>query len=169
MSPPSHPRRFGFATALLFIVWLLLTASLAFDNLIVGLAVSALIAWLSAPQWQLLDSLKLSPKLPWFVLRYLLNFCWALILANVDMARRVLSPSLPINPAMVRVRTGLRSPFGQFLLANSITLTPGTLSIDIIGDELIVHWIDVGPGQDVDAATAAIAARFERDIKEFVE
>ena len=63
--------------------------------------------------------------------------------ANFDVARRVIAPSLPINPGIVTFKTKLKSDYAQMVLANSITLTPGTLSIDIIDDTFYVHWIDV--------------------------
>jgi multicomponent Na+:H+ antiporter subunit E len=97
------------------------------------------------------------------------HFFRALVVANFDVARRVVSPSLPIRPAVVEVRTGLRSALGRMLLANSITLTPGTLTIDVEGDRLLVHWIDCPPGTDLAQATNAIAAGFERHIKGFLK
>jgi hypothetical protein len=68
----------------------------------------------------------------------------------------------------VEVHTDLKSPLGKLLLANSITLTPGTLTVDIIGDRMWIHWIDITPGADLAHATRAIAEEFERLLKEFV-
>jgi multicomponent Na+:H+ antiporter subunit E len=85
------------------------------------------------------------------------------------MARRVLSPSLPIRPGMVEVFTRLQSPLGRLLLANSITLTPGTLSVDVLEDRIQVHWIDISPGADMLNATRAIVEQFERYLREFLE
>jgi multicomponent Na+:H+ antiporter subunit E len=93
----------------------------------------------------------------------------ALLRANIDMARRVLSPRLPINPALVEVQTQLKSPLGQLILANSITLTPGTLTVDVVGDHLQVHWVDSTYGVDLKHATHAIAESFERHLREFIE
>ena len=58
------------------------------------------------------------------------------------MARRVLSPSLPLSPEIVEVQTGLESSLGKLLLANSVTLTPGTLAVDVIDDRILVHWVE---------------------------
>jgi multicomponent Na+:H+ antiporter subunit E len=111
---------------------------------------------------------RLSFWAPVALLQYLVVFFIELVRANLDMARRVLSPSLPINPAVVEVRTGLQSSLGKLLLANSITLTPGTLSLDVQNDRLLVHWIDCPPGTDIDSATRAIAESFERHISGFL-
>ena len=58
---------------------------------------------------------------------------------------------------------------GRLFLANSITLTPGTLSIDIVGDRILVHWIDCPPGTDLVRATKAISESFERHISGFLK
>ncbi len=153
-------------SVLLFVLWLLLTGSLAASELFVGLIVSVSVAWLARRQLALLDDFKLTAAMPWYLLLYLLNFFYALIRANLDMARRVLSPELPINPAVVEVRTGLRSRLGRLVLANSITLTPGTLTVDVLEDRLRIHWVDSTPGTDLETATQAIAADFEKHLKE---
>lgn len=152
----------------IFAVWLLLTASLALPELVAGLLVASLVTLLSSSHLHLLDGVRLGPALPWHLLRFLVTFFAALVQANVDMARRVLSPRLPICPGMVEVRTQLESPLGRLLLANAITLTPGTLSVDIHGDTILVHWVDISPGTDIDRATSAIVHRFERHLREFL-
>ncbi len=162
-------RRFVIATVSLFIIWLLLVGTLSLSEIFVGLIVAAFTAWLSSEHLVFLDNLKLNWKTPFHVLRYLSVFGIALLRANFDMARRVLSPQLPINPALVEVQTGLKSPLGKLILANSITLTPGTLTIDIVGDHLQVHWVDSTPGTDLEHATHAIAESFERHLREFLE
>ena len=64
-------------------------------------------------------------------LSYGLWLTWALVQSNVDLAKRVLSPSLPIAPRMIRVKASQKTHLGQVIYANSITLTPGTVSVDI--------------------------------------
>ena len=78
-----------------------------------------------------------------FIFIYIPVFIFKLVIANVDMAYRVLSPKLPINPGVVKVPTKLKSDFTKFILANSITLTPGTLSLDVLDDHVLVHWVNV--------------------------
>jgi multicomponent Na+:H+ antiporter subunit E len=69
---------------------------------------------------------------------------------------------------VVQVRTNLRSDLGKLLLANSITLTPGTLTVDVEGDLLLIHWIDCPAGIDMAEATRLIAADFEKHLRGFV-
>lgn len=155
--------------ALAFLLWLLLTGSLAPAELAAGLLVAATAAALSHPRVTLLTGLRLTPAAPLHLLAYLGVFAVALVRANLDVARRVLSPALPIHPGVVQIRTRLRSELGRLLLANSITLTPGTLTVDVEEDRLLVHWISLPAGADVEAATRAIAEPFERHLSGFLE
>ncbi len=162
-------RRFVVATIILFIVWLLLVGTLNWSEIFVGIMVAAFTAWISSKHLSFLDYLKLNWTTPMHVLRYLQVFIVALVRANIDMAYRVLSPRLPINPALVEVQTQLQSPLGKLVLANSITLTPGTLTVDVVGERLHVHWVDSTQGTDLEQATHAIAESFERHLREFIE
>jgi len=74
---------------------------------------------------------KLVPYAPWLV--------WEVAKANLDVARRILSPSLPISPCIIETRATQDDDLGKVIYANSITLTPGTISIDIEGDLITVH------------------------------
>jgi multicomponent Na+:H+ antiporter subunit E len=150
------------------IVWLLLTGSLAVQELVAGVLVTAAVTLIAYPRSGILGGVRWSFGTPWYIAVYLWVFCVALFKSNFDVARRVLTPSLPIRPGVVQVRTELTSALGRMLLANSITLTPGTLTIDVEGDLLTIHWIDCPPDIDLDTATAAIAADFEVCLRRFV-
>lgn len=107
-------------------------------------------------------------RILWF-LYYILLFMWLCLKANLDVAYRVLHPKLPINPGIVKVKTNLKSPIARVALANSITLTPGTLSIDITDDGyLYIHWIYV-ISDDVEVATENIVSQFERILSRIFE
>jgi multicomponent Na+:H+ antiporter subunit E len=84
--------------------------------------------------------------------------------SNLRLAAIVLSPDLPVDPGIVKIRTELKSRMGRLMLANSITLTPGTLTVEVDGEWLYVHCVTVG-ASDVDGATREIAAEFERHLK----
>ncbi len=149
--------------------WLLLVGSLDRQELIAGLLVASAVAVLTLGRPSVLAGIRLSAKAPVAFLTYLAALLVALVRANLDMARRVLTPSLPLRPALVRVNTSLRSDLGRLVLANSITLTPGMLSIDVEDDALIVHWVDCPPGNNVEATTREIAGGFERHLRGFLE
>jgi multicomponent Na+:H+ antiporter subunit E len=84
-----------------------------------------------------------SPKRFVFFLWYIIILFFEIIKANFDVASRVIRPSLPINPGVVIIQTKLKSDIAKTILANSITLTPGTFTLDIQEDRMLIHWIDV--------------------------
>jgi multicomponent Na+:H+ antiporter subunit E len=76
---------------------------------------------------------------------------------------------MPIHPGIVKVKTTLKNPAGRTMLANSITLTPGTLTVDITDDEyLYIHWINV-KSEDIEQASRDIVARFETFLRRIFE
>lgn len=152
----------------LAVVWLLFTATVDPTELILGVVVVVLVAFFLRSQATLFGGIKLGVRAIVLAPVYIGLFVWKLVLANLDVARRVLSPRIPLNPGVVAVPTELRSSIGKLVLANSITLTPGTLTLDVEKDVLYVHWIDV-QGEGTDEARAAIAAPFERTLKGVVE
>jgi multicomponent Na+:H+ antiporter subunit E len=81
--------------------------------------------------------------------------------ANFDVAYRVLHPKMPISPGIVKVKTKLKSEIGIAFLANSITLTPGTFTVDLKGQHLYIHCINV-KHMDVEEASKDILERFEK-------
>jgi multicomponent Na+:H+ antiporter subunit E len=158
-----------FAFLALFGLWLLLVGSLQEQEVIAGVIAALLVTLVVGPRLGIFSGLRFSLAAPLHLILYLADFLVALLRANLDVARRVLSPSLPIRPGVVAVRTRLSSNLGRLVLANSITLTPGTLSVDVQGDTILVHWIDCPPGVDLDQATAAIVGSFERHISGFLK
>jgi multicomponent Na+:H+ antiporter subunit E len=158
-----------FLFILTFLLWMMLTASLDPAEMITGLVVAAVVTLASRPHLALFSGLRLSPSAILPFLTYLVVFIAALIRANLDMARRVLSPSLPIRPGVVEVKTELKSSLGRLILANSITLTPGTLTVDLQGDSILIHWVDIPPGSDIESATRHVTSKFEQHLAGFVK
>jgi multicomponent Na+:H+ antiporter subunit E len=122
----------------LLAVWLLLSG--LFKPLLIGLAVLSvgLTVWLTA-RMGVLDhdthpvfaAFRYLPYWPWLTVE--------MVKSSIDVARRVLSPSMPISPTLFEVRGSQRTAVGKVVYANSITLTPGTVTLDIDGDRLQVH------------------------------
>jgi multicomponent Na+:H+ antiporter subunit E len=155
-----------FILSLLF--WFLITFRLTIPNLVVG-SIAALITTLIFGRYFLRNVYKfLQPQRYFWLMVYLVIFIWACIKANFDVAYRVLHPAMPIKPGIVKVKTELKSEFARTILANSITMTPGTISVDIIGDYLYVHWIYVR-SEDPEVYTHIISGQFEKFIKKIFE
>lgn len=150
------------------IFWLLITFSLSPANIIIGL-VAALITTLLFARYFISDIIKiLHPWRYFWLIIYLLIFIRECIIANFDVAYRVLHPKMPIKPGIVKVKTGLKSDFARAMLANSITMTPGTISVDIIDDYIYVHWIYIST-EDPEIYSKEISGRFEKYIKKIFE
>ncbi|WP_316368910.1 Na+/H+ antiporter subunit E [Candidatus Thiodiazotropha sp. CDECU1] len=158
-----------FLFFLIFLLWIMLAGSLAIAEVGIGLMVAAVVTLTSRPHLALFSGLRLSISSIRPFLTYLGVFLAALIRANLDMARRVLSPSLPLRPGVVEVKTQLKSSLGRLILANSITLTPGTLTVDLEGDSILIHWVDIPPGSDVESATRDVISQFEPHLLGFVK
>lgn len=148
-----------FATT--FVFWMMLNGVLAVDVALAGLAVAAAITFFISQSLSFLSGYRFTPVA---TLGYLGFFFKELLKANLAMAGLVLRRDLPIRPAFVKVRTRLTHPVGRLLLANSITLTPGTLSVEMKGEWLYVHWV-VAESTEPEAATAAIVAGFEKYLE----
>jgi multicomponent Na+:H+ antiporter subunit E len=150
--------------AALFLVWVLLNGSLATDVLAVGLVAAFVIALLFRDGLAVFSEFRATPRAFGTALVYLFYFLKELVKSNLRLAAIVLSPSLPVRPGIVKVRTRLKSRMGRLLLANSITLTPGTLTVDLDGEWLYIHWVTV-ESADIEGATANIVAGFERYLE----
>ena len=150
------------------IFWMLLTFEFTIPNLIVG-TVSSIICALFFGRIYITNTYKfLQPhRYFWFII-YLFIFIWECIKANIDVAYRVLHPAMPIRPGIVKVKTTLKSDMAKMLLANSITMTPGTISVDIIDDYLYIHWIYIS-SEDPEVYTGMITGAFEKYIKRIIE
>ena len=148
----------------LLLIWVIANGTLAFDVLITGIVISAAIALAFASFARVYSVIRWSPKVILYYLMYLAVFLTELTKANLNVMRLVFSPRIDIEPGIVEIKTSLKTPIGRLALANSITLTPGTLVVDIKDDSLFIHWINVSATDPV-AATEEISARFEKYLK----
>jgi multicomponent Na+:H+ antiporter subunit E len=145
-------KAFIVTTIVSFIIYLLLTTGSGTDilglwsyiELIFGILLSLIVGFIARTIF-VKDSYRMLNPVRWFLfLGYLIGpFFLALAKANLDVAYRVITGK--INPGIVKISPGLKTDLGITMLANSITLTPGTLSVDIDEDtnDLYVHWINV--------------------------
>jgi len=149
---------------LLIILWLLLTTTFHYQEFWLGITVAFIVALFTNEFYMRLGFPPVSPKRFIFLLWYIIILFIEIIKANFDVASRVIRPSLPINPGVVIIKTKLTSDIAKTILANSITLTPGTFTLDIQGDELLIHWIDV-KATDIEKTTKLIGGKFEKYLR----
>lgn len=148
----------------LFIGWLLLNNSLKTEIIIPGAVISLLLPFFFCGRCEAFTHLRLTPKALIYSILFLFTFLIALVKANLDVAYRVLAPSLPINPGIVEVKTKLKSKIGRIILANAITLTPGTFTLEVSGDSMFIHWINV-KSTDREENTSSIVRPFEKYLE----
>lgn len=142
---------FVVTTIICFITYLLLTTGSGTliglwspEEMILGLILSLITGFISQSIFVKKDFRMLNPVRWIMLLAYLIGpFFLSLAKANFDVAYRVITGK--INPGIVKIKPGLKEDLSITMLANSITLTPGTLSVDIDENtnDLYIHWINV--------------------------
>ena len=139
-----------------FVFWVLLDFSFKVEELIAGAVVSLLVALFSARFFIQEDA-------GWFF-----TFVGELIKANLNMARICFGGCKDINPGIVKVPTEMKSDYGLAALSNSITLTPGTITMEATEEDgqnyLYVHWINVQE-TDPEKAGEAIKGTLEKGLR----
>jgi len=159
---------------LAFVIWILLTwpfvdGKIDVQVVIAGLIASVIVAVLFHDVLPKEYRVFISPVRMFWLLVYLPVFFYYVIRANLDVVYRALHPKMPIKPGIVKIKTILKTESGITALANSITLTPGTLTVDLTDDGfLYIHWINV-KSDDVEQASKLIAQKFEWFLKKIFE
>ncbi len=123
---------------LFLLFWIILCEQLTVEVFILGMTVSAAVYYLNRNLFTA-GSVRFR-KLPLYAL-YLLLLLKEIVIANIGVAKIVLSPRMDISPCIVKIKTQLKSNLNRAILANSITLTPGTLTVQLKEDELVVHCL----------------------------
>lgn len=138
-----------YLISFLALIWLLLSGH--YTPLLLGLgAASCLLVWYISDRMDLVDHEEHPLHLrPIKLILYWGWLCGEVVKSNIDVARRIIDPKLPIQPKLMKVRTTQRTELGQVIYANSITLTPGTVSIDLSGHEIDVHALAADPAESL--------------------
>ncbi len=141
--------RFAVVAFVLFGLWLLFSGLYVPLLLALGAVSSVFVAWIA----QRMGLLTPEPDSAWLrplrCLAYMPWLAWQVAKANVDVALRILVPSKGISPRVLRVPSTQRSDFARTVYANSITLTPGTISIDVASDVITVHALSREGAEDL--------------------
>jgi multicomponent Na+:H+ antiporter subunit E len=143
---------------LLFLVWIGISNSLASDELIVGAIVSFIVVYFFTDRSKL-NLFSILKKYIFFIPLFLKE----LVKSNLEVAKIVLSPKIDIKSGIVDLQTTLINDSDKLLLANSITLTPGTLTLELDGDHLYVHVLDIKEDEK-EYLQEKIVGKFEKVI-----
>ncbi len=154
---------------LLFVVWILFVWPPEMQDVVAGLLAALVVTLVMRRVTECEFRLWLNPVRYFWLVIYLVVLAYYIIKANFDVAYRVLHPAMPIHPGIVKVKTSLTSLAAITVLSNSITLTPGTLTVNALENGVLyVHWINV-KSTDIDEATKQIVSHFEWFLKRIFE
>lgn len=149
---------------LLLVVWLLLVRSTAFGQLLLGGFLAVVIPLVTHRFWDAQPHV----ARPWKLLRFVLRVLGDILIANIEVAWLIVNPWRRLRPHFVEYPLMLEDRFTITLLANTISLTPGTVSANLRldGRTLLIHALDV---EDEEALITHIRERYEQPLKEIYE
>jgi len=146
-------------TLLLFLVWIAFTNSLDVQQLTLGFILSIIVAkFFTTPED--INFFSLVKK----YIRFIPFFIKELILANIEIMKIILSKKIDIDPVVIKLKTTLDNDYDKLLLANSITLTPGTITLQLEENDIYVHVLDK-KGQEEEYFQSSIIEKAEKFIK----
>lgn len=148
----------------MLVVWLLLNNTISFGHLLLGGFLAWFIPYITQSFW--VQSIQL--RRPLLAVRFVLKVLMDIVIANWLVAKMILESPKKLQPAFMVLPLDLEQDFTITLLANTISLTPGTVSADfnMEGHYLLVHSLHV---EDPEAAVAQIKQRYEAPLKEIFE
>ena len=141
--------RFVLTALIMFAFWIFLSGKFSLILLLSGLISSLLVSYMSNDLLIGNGDIKLGFIRTIRFIRFLPWLLWQIVLANIDLALRTLHPKMPINPILINIKNNLKTDLGMVILANSITLTPGTVTIDVNENEFLVHVISEKAAQSL--------------------
>lgn len=162
-----------------FLVWSALCWPVDRQDLVIGILASLFVTYMTVDLAAHLEEKKSVKKYGiignikralWFFC-YIAIFLWECIKANIDVAYRVLHPDLPIRPGTVKVKVDLKSDVGLTFLTSSITLTPGTTSVDVDKENgyIYIHWLYVRKDYVPGRTKLPVVEKFENILKRIFE
>ncbi len=145
----------------LWVIWLLLNNTVGMGHVVLGAVLAVLIPLLTLGFWPE----RVCVRRPWVLLKFLAVVWWDIVVANLNVAVLILGATRKLEPAFMQLDLDIRSPLGVSLLANTISLTPGTVSCEVSADrrQLLVHALHV---TDVEASIREMKQRYEQPLME---
>lgn len=152
------------------VVWIALTDIKSYQEVLVGIVLSVVVSLLAGHFLVTTEKSQHPLRRIMYFIIYILKFFWEMIKANFEVAYLVIHPLLPIKPGIVKIKTNLNKDSAITILSNSITLTPGTLTVDVNREkqEMYIHCIKAEV-ESVEESTKRIGQRFENILMEVFE
>lgn len=155
---------FPSLSLLLWAIWILVNNSFAPGHLVLGGGLAILIPIATSGFWP--EPVRL--RHPWLAINYAVRLALDILTANLQVAVWIIRPNRRLQPAFIRYELELRSPLAISFLANTISLTPGTVSCDLSADQhfLLIHFLH---GEDIESQVRQIHKRYEQPLMEIIE
>lgn len=136
-----------------FLAWIIFNGQITTEILIFGVVIAAVVFWFvcSFMDYSIKKELKLYRNAGFF-LWYFLVLLKEIVLANLDVIKRVYVVEETMEPVIVKFRVNLKSETARVLLANSITLTPGTITVSLEENEYTVHCLDESLAEGIESS-----------------
>ena len=143
----------------LFLMWIILNGAVTWEIVLIGLVVSAALTFF----WYRIfggGGIFLSPRKFGNGICYVLTLIWEMIRSNLQVMGMILRPGVKLRPQLVLFRSGLKRETSNIVLANSITLTPGTITVSMNDGAFCVHTLDASLAEDL--GTGPLARRLTK-------
>lgn len=128
---------------LFFLTWIVFNGRFTLEIALFGIAVSLSVFWFVCRfmDYSIKKELRLYQRIPG-VFQYVYYLVKEIVAANIAVSRMILTRKEQMEPVIVHIHSNLKSETARVILANSITLTPGTITVSLTEDELLVHCLD---------------------------
>jgi multicomponent K+:H+ antiporter subunit E len=155
---------FPWLSLSLWVIWMLVNNSFAPGHMALGGILAVLIPLATSEFWP--EPVRL--RHPWLAIKYAVRLALDILTANLQVAIWIIRPYRRLQPAFVQYELELRSPLAISLLANTISLTPGTVSCDLSSDQrfLLIHCLH---GEDTESLVRQIHERYEQPLMKVIE
>lgn len=148
-------------TLVLWLIWLLLNDSFSAGHIVLGLILGILIPMFTTRFWPE----KVCMRRPMALLKFIVIVLWDILVANIVVAKLILSNKNNLQPKFITIDLDITHPLGIGILANTVALTPGTVSCDLVDNrhQLLVHALHI---EDPQAVISEIKHRYETLLME---
>ncbi len=142
--------------SLIFLFWFMLSGHT--EALLIGLGIfSTLLSVYLSKRMNIIDHESYPVHLSFRLLRYYLFLGKEIIKANIDVMKRIITPGNSISPQIITIPASKQTDLSKVIYANSITLTPGTVTLELAGDEIKIHALSKEGAEDLQSGKMAKA------------
>jgi multicomponent Na+:H+ antiporter subunit E len=152
------------AASLIFLFWFMLSGHTEVLLIVLGIASTLLSVFLSK-RMNIIDRESYPFSLGMHLLRYYLFLARKIVLANLDVIKRIIKPGQTISPQVIKLPASKHTDLSKVIYANSITLSPGTVTLELAGDEIKVHTLSKEGAAELKTGRMADAVPDDKELR----